>query len=335
MATAFAEELWNSREGSATGIDGVESATTTWKVGLAEIGDDPVATLRSLAVQPGTFFPWTGDRVVATKFIRAEHPAPLLWHVVVLYETAAFASSATHWQVELSAGLETEHVDFDVNGFPIGQPQYMIAQRFDDLVRAEEEDGASHPPYPRANYELQALYSSMDEDAQVQLHRALDTKTAPFDFAHFSIKGADRTKSSAVLTLHRKCPVVTSEMYATALSHLNTLNRDVFYGAAVDTLKVIAVNVREVEGIFSSSSFRDQITKGRIEGVIFDVSLSFLWNPDKHMPLRTYHTFTGQDGLEHPIVGPGILDSPSGAQWTQNDLYKRSHFRSLLAGFGT
>lgn len=316
---ASATELWNSREGSSSGIDGVENVTTTWAVVLNTPTDDPITTLRGLAVTPGTVFPWTTEGCVATKFIRAEHPSPLLWHVVVLYEVQALSSITAHWAMEISAGLETEHIDFDVNGYPIGQPRYMTDGAYQDYFRATNIGPPPHPLDIRLlAYEQLANYKSLDGDLPVTLHRATGTTAEPFDFSHFSVKGADRTKPSAVLTLSRTFPHVSTTAYTFALSALNKLNYDVFYGAPADTLKLIAANVRETKGVADNQ---------RIDGIVFDVSLSFLWNPDKHMPLKTYHTFTGDDSTEHPITGPG------GVQWTQNDLYERESFWQLLGIF--
>lgn len=133
MATVH--EIYNSREGGSIGVFGSQALTTTWRVTLDAIGDDPVATLANTpgGAAIGNPYPSTGpgvgdwdpNELVALFASRREHITPDTWLVDVFYgPPIVVGTTSAEWDMSISSSIETEEVFADLDGITIGPFKY-------------------------------------------------------------------------------------------------------------------------------------------------------------------------------------------------------------------
>lgn len=127
------DELYASRLSGVRGQHGAQGLTSTWKVVVDDVNDDPVTVLNlaSGGVVLGSVYPWLESfGVIAIGFSVRDRWAPLTWLIDVLYGVPLVFPAPTGalqtWQWEGGGALEDEEYEEDAQDEPqlVGIPNY-------------------------------------------------------------------------------------------------------------------------------------------------------------------------------------------------------------------
>lgn len=104
----------------------------SFRVTVDSVLDDPLRVLQThrSGVRLGQSYPYTDDAVngiVAVFFEQRRHITELDWEIDAIYDVPIFFPNATTpWIIRVRGGQETEDIEFDLDGKPIGTPEYPI-----------------------------------------------------------------------------------------------------------------------------------------------------------------------------------------------------------------
>jgi len=283
-------ERSTSKAGDVFGID-EKQRSREFTLIVDAVTDDPIASAQSL--MPINRAHPTDKSLRVSRYRVVSREAPLIWVVVIEYDAVPGyrIGKVGNWLITMQSGSATERM-FQELADP-DNPTADVQTVGPGKYKIWTDTGGTPP----AN-----LYKTRTQDGEKQLE-LLPGPNRP--------DGMDAVTADTTIELN----ALFTRMSAYTMRQAAEFKRSVNLNAWIDnqfpaaTLLYLGANIRETIGVLSNSTS---------EQYLYDVTLSFSFNPEGHTPLWRTDTFVDDDGYESIVK-------------TQDDLDVRRPFRRYLA----
>jgi len=311
---ASVRELLDTRVGGVRGQHGTEGHTRSFHVTTDAVGDDPSAIIQATAggVAMGSPHPWGAFGVVVIGFAERERMTQTDWIVDALYGAPLTIAPDAGWDFDLDTALETYTAYKDIEGQTIGPAVYhpipTVEEFPGDRLAAENNRLRDKLKFNTAVVDAWAPTPS----GYLGLYRLANDKRRA--------TGLPATKKMATFILSKTLPNLFAGQVASVISMVNTVNITPFFGAARGMAKFIGMRSRSSRGTIPGQSTPDRV---------YDVSLTFLINWEKHNPEREYDIYEHTDGTQAIIE-----DARGNGIRRKYKLYYELEFNTILLSLG-
>lgn len=311
------EELRESREGSGSGVQGSYGTVRRFMVRNFPINQDPRDALRNHpdGVREGNSAPYTIDSLngmVAVLLVESRRVTPGAAIVEVLYGPPIFIPSLPEaWQIDFEGGLETEEVEFDLVGKPVGTPKYEVMQISSEAAPA----GATH-------------FADYGGGTKVWLKPSVTDKRY--------VEPMPRTKDVFRIVLWKRVGVLNEVLIGLLVDAHNSVNEDnLRFLSIYKTTPLLLGGRNNFHWVGSSINAEPGTAAGQnIPGMLFRVTVVLEYSEHGHQ-WKIPHRLTDSETGERTLIRSrtGNEDDPTPVVTETFKRYKTKNFTSILSQF--